>query len=264
MKTILVVLLIALVSTSSLNFEPVLQEKQFNFGKFLTCVKNGVLKDENLPAVFRAFNTALNTKNFTPLFKLLKEKLPTLLQLATTCYATSEEEEVVLKNFFGDIGKIAVGAVKEIGKVGKAAWKEVLGGFKTLFENKGKTLLHDLLNGIKTFATDLWKNVKESIVDLLKNSIVSALADPKKALENFTSEIKDVKGFLKKNWPKFKIDGQTRLTVEKIKDSVSKVSSDVRDTVKKAMNEGRRVAIKTCQGLLGPLQNGICNYVSYF
>ena len=264
MKTILVVLLIALVSTSSLNFEPVLQEKQFSLGKFLTCVKNGVLKDENLPAVFRAFNTALNTKNFTPLFKLLKEKLPTLLQLATTCYATSVEEEVVLKNFFGDIGKIAVGAVKEIGKVGKAAWKEVLGGFKTLFENKGKTLLNDLWNGVKSFAKNLWTNLKDSFVDLLKNSILTALVDPKTALQNFTTEIKDVKGFLKNNWPKFEIDGQTKLTVEKIKDSVSKVPSEVRSVVNGALDQGRNVAMEKCKALIGSTQKGLCKFVNYF
>ena len=264
MKTILVVLLIALVSTSSLNFEPVLQEKQFNFGKFLTCVKNGVLKDENLPAVFRAFNTALNTKNFTPLFKLLKEKLPTLLQLATTCYATSEEEEVVLKNIFKDIGSIAVGAVKEIAQVGKAAWKEVLGGFKTLFENKGKTLLNDLWNGVKSFAKQLWTNLKDSFVDLLKNSILTALVDPKSALENFTTEIKDVKGFIKKNWPKFDIEGKTRLTLDQIKDAVSKVPSEVRSVVKDALDEGRSYAITKCQTLLGSTQQGLCKYVSHF
>ena len=263
MKTILVVLLIALVSTSSLNFEPVLQEKQFNFGKFLTCVKNGVLKDENLPAVFRAFNTALNTKNFTPLFKLLKEKLPTLLQLATTCYATSEEEEVVLKNIFKDIGSIAVGAVKEIAQVGKAAWKEVLGGFKTLFENKGKTLLNDLWNGVKSFAKNLWTNLKDSFVDLLKNSILTALVDPKTALQNFTSEIKDVKGFIKKNWPKFPIP-KKGATIEQIKDAVSKVPSEVRSVVNEALDQGRNVAMEKCKTLIGSKQKGLCKFVNYF
>ena len=264
MKTILVVLLIALVSTSSLNFEPVLQEKQFNFGKFLTCVKNGVLKDENLPAVFRAFNTALNTKNFTPLFKLLKEKLPTLLQLATTCYATSEEEEVVLKSFISEALKAGGDVLKEIGQIGKAAWKEVLGGFKTLFENKGKTLLSDLWNGVQSFAKQLWTNLKDSFVDLLKNSILTALVDPKTALDNFTTEIKDVKGFLKNNWPKFEIDGQTKLTVEKIKDSVSKVPSEVRSVVNEALDKGRNIAMEQCKKLLGSTQKGLCNYVNYF
>ena len=261
MKKILVVFLITLVSTSSLDYEP---EKRFDLRKFLTCVKTTVFKDENLPAVFRAFNTALNTKNFTPLFKLLKEKLPTLLQLATTCYATSEEDEVVLKNIFKDIGSIAVGAVKEIAQVGKAAWKEVLGGFKTLFENKGKTLLNDLWNGVKSFAKNLWTNLKDSFVDLLKNSILTALVDPKSALENFTSEIKDVKGFLKKNWPKFEIDGQSKLTVEKIKDSVSKVPSEVRSVVNEALDQGRNVAMEKCKTLIGSTQKGLCKFVNYF
>ena len=264
MKTILVVLLIALVSTSSLNFEPVLQEKQFNFGKFLTCVKNGVLKDENLPAVFRALNTALNTKNFTPLFKFLKEKLPTLLQLATTCYATSEEEEVVLKTIWEEIKGIAGGLIKEIVEIGKTVWKEALGGIKKLFENNGKTLLTDLWNGVKSFAKELWTNVKDSFVDLLKNSILTALDDPKTALANFTSEIKDVKGFIKKNWPKFHIDGETGVTIQKIKEDISKLPSEVRSVINEALDKGRTVALEKCQKLLGSTQQGLCKYIQSF
>lgn len=92
MKAILAILLIALVSSTTTG--------SFNFQQFLSCLKTGLYKDENLPAALRALNTAINTKSFDPLSKFIKEKIPTAVNLVHTCFDSSFEEEVQLKNVF--------------------------------------------------------------------------------------------------------------------------------------------------------------------
>ena len=184
--------------------------------------------------------------------------------------ATSEEE-VELKLLPSSIRnklpyifvKIAVGAINEIESIGKSEWKEALGYFKKLFEKTGQTLFYKFFIELESFTKGLEVNLKHSFVDLIRISILNALADPKKAVLNFTKDIKDVKGFIKKYWLRLDIAKQ-RLTLCEIKDAVSKVPLEARKIIADALYNGRNYGMEQCKKLLGSTQKNLCRYVNFF
>lgn len=270
MRTILVLFLISLVVSSSIDVQPLPVEKPqqlyLNPQKYIACMKQELLKDPTLPSVIKEVEAAIKQRDFMTLIKLGKMKAPELIAMNQKCYASSFSTEVQLKNIFGDIGGILKGVVKDLVSIGKDAWKNVLGDVKNIFENKGQTLINDIYAGLKATGEKILTNLLSAAKDALKNLLLDALKDPAHAIDHLNASLKNLPSIIKDGALGFRLpEGSvTQMNIDQIKELVNGVRDDVRKEVKLALDKGRAYAKETCQKLINTDKLDLCKYVSLF
>lgn len=261
MKAILLVFLFALVASSEIQPLNLPDPK-----KFMECVKDGLKKDDMVPAVLRAFEETLKTKSLAPLLKVGKQKLPELLALGKACLEESKTDEVELHNIFNDIGGMIKDVWNDLVSIGKTAWNSVLGEVKTLFDNHGETLIHDIWEGLKQTGKEIVSTLIDCAKDALKNLVLDALSDPAHAIEHLTNSLKGIPTKVRDTALGFRLpEGSlTAKTIEDVKEIIKGVREDVRKEVREAMDKGRDYALETCKKLIDTDKVDLCKYINAF
>lgn len=261
MKAILLIFLFALVASSE---QP--QPQYPNFEKFMTCVKAGLKKDENLPAILRAFDEAFKTKSLVPIISMAHKKLPELLELGKTCYKESLSTEVELHGIFGDIGDMLKGLWNDLVSIGKTAWNNILGDVKSIFDNKGQNLINDIWEGLKATGKEILSSLIDCAKDALKNLILDALSDPSNAIKHLNESLKNIPSLVKDKALGFRLpeDSITYMTMKDIENLIKGVRTDVRNEVRNALDQGRSYAMGVCQKLIDTDKLDLCKYINSF
>lgn len=259
MKAILLVFLFALVASSELPQYP-------NPQKFLECAKAGLKESEAVPEVLKALEEVAKTKNILPLLSVGKVNGLKLLELGSKCYQESLSTEVELHNIFSDIGGMLKGLWNDLLSIGKTAWKGVIGEVKSIFDNKGQTLINDIWSGLKATGKEILNNLIGAAKDAIKNLILDALSDPAHAIEHLKEKFKGIPTMVRDTALGVRLPEGcvTAMKIDQIKEIIKGVRTDVRDEVRKAMDQGRTYAIDVCKKLIDTDKVDLCKYVGNF